>query len=139
MAVAGHTITAMADSRPGTVRYDVATCTWVLYGRSTAYGLRLAAGSLWHVWWGPALALDRVAALPLPPRDHDDILGEELPGEGGERFGPPSLQVARTAPARSSGGPTGTASMVATCASAWPIATIRCGWSCTIAYIRTAM
>ena len=84
----------MGETSPGTVRYDVATCTWVLYGLSTAYGLRLAGGSVWHVWWGPALALDQVAALPLPPRDHDDVLGEELPGEGGERFGPPSLQVA---------------------------------------------
>ncbi|MEU8233285.1 alpha-galactosidase [Actinoplanes sp. NPDC048967] len=84
----------MADHGPGTVRHDAGTGTWVLYGRTTAYGLRLTAGSVWHVWWGPALTLDQVAGLPLPPRDHDDILGEELPGEGGERFGPPSLQVA---------------------------------------------
>lgn len=83
----------MVDTRPGTAQHDTGTGTWVLYGRTTAYGLRLAAGSVWHVWWGPALTLGQVAGLPLPPRDHDDILGEELPGEGGERFGPPSVRV----------------------------------------------
>ncbi|HET6530706.1 MAG TPA: alpha-galactosidase [Actinoplanes sp.] len=84
----------MVDAVPGTARHDAGTGTWVLYGRSTAYGLRFATDSVWHVWWGPALTLAQVAGLPLPQRDHDDILGEELPGQGGERFGPPSLRVA---------------------------------------------
>ncbi|GAA0808155.1 alpha-galactosidase [Spirilliplanes yamanashiensis] len=84
----------MSGRRPGTVGHDAGTGTWVLHGRATAYGLRFAADGVWHVWWGPALTLAQVAALPLPRRDHDDVLGEELPGEGGERFGPPSLQVA---------------------------------------------
>ena len=84
----------MIGTGPGTVRHDAGTGTWVLYGRSTAYGLRLSGDSVWHVWWGPALTPGQAGALPLPARDHDDVLGEELPGEGGERFGPPSLQVA---------------------------------------------
>ncbi|GAA3341253.1 alpha-galactosidase [Amorphoplanes nipponensis] len=83
----------MTGAQPGAVRHDAGTGTWILYGRSTAYALRLAAGSVWHVWWGPALTPEQVAELPLPRRDHDDVLGEELPGEGGERFGPPSVQV----------------------------------------------
>lgn len=76
------------------VAFDAATSTWTLTTPSTSYAFRLSEGSLWHVHWGPRLAPEQLAGLPLRPRTHGDVLGEELPGEGGERFGPPSLRVA---------------------------------------------
>ncbi|GFJ92761.1 hypothetical protein Prum_064030 [Phytohabitans rumicis] len=76
------------------VAFDAATSTWTLTTPSTSYAFRRSEGSLWHVHWGPRLAPEQLAGLPLRSRSHGDVFGEELPGEGGERFGPPSLRVA---------------------------------------------
>ena len=72
---------------------------WLLTTRNSAYALRLADDDTpQHVYWGPALDLDDVRALPvarhrlvssfetLPDPD-------ELTVASGARFGPPSLAV----------------------------------------------
>jgi alpha-galactosidase len=92
-------LAAMVD-HPDPVTFDADTRTWLLVTPGTAYALRLvpdavAGGgdTVRHVYWGPALTPAQAASLPTHPDGPDDVLGEELPGEGGQRFGPPGLQV----------------------------------------------
>ncbi|HLL66311.1 MAG TPA: alpha-galactosidase [Micromonosporaceae bacterium] len=75
------------------VSFDSQTLTWLLSTPSTSYALRAVDDGLWHVYWGPRLSLPDVAALPIRPQGHSDVLGEEFPAGGGERFGPTSLVV----------------------------------------------
>jgi alpha-galactosidase len=80
------------------VRFDEATRTWLLATPSTGYAVRLAgdeAGgeTLRHVYWGPRLPLAQAAGLPAWADGWDQVLGEELPATGGQRFGPPGLLV----------------------------------------------
>jgi alpha-galactosidase len=82
------------------VAFDEASQTWLLSTPNTGYALRLGAdGILRHLYWGPPLTVEQAAAVPAPEpvtptqfegRQHDI---EELPVEGGARFGVPALQV----------------------------------------------
>jgi len=67
------------------IECDPTTATWLLTTPRTAYALRLGE-DVRHVHWGPLVGLGDAAAMPASA-------AEELPGEGGERFGPPSLSV----------------------------------------------
>jgi alpha-galactosidase len=74
--------------------FDPSTSTWLLSTPATSYALRLVGtGSVRHVYWGPRLTLAQAALVPATADGNDDVLGEELPGEGGQRFGPPALRV----------------------------------------------
>jgi alpha-galactosidase len=75
------------------VGFDAATSTWLLSTPGTSYALRLADDTVRHVHWGPRLSLAEAATVPTPPAGDADVLGEELPAEGGQRFGPPGLRV----------------------------------------------
>lgn len=80
------------------VSVDEPTRTWLLTTPSTAYAVRLVEdvhgdAAVRHVYWGPRLSLDQVAALPAWPDAPDDVLGEELAPGGGQRFGPAGLAV----------------------------------------------
>jgi alpha-galactosidase len=79
--------------QPEAVRFDEGTATWTLTTPRTSYAMRLVDDCVWHVYWGPRLPAGAASAVPVRPRTGDETLGEELPGEGGERFGAPSLQV----------------------------------------------
>ncbi|MEU1618413.1 alpha-galactosidase [Streptomyces sp. NPDC005722] len=76
------------------------TGIWLLSTPRTSYALRVdATGAPCHVAWGPRLTLDEAAELAVPPGPDASSfegrppVGEELPVDGGARFGPPSLQV----------------------------------------------
>lgn len=71
--------------------FDARSGTWTLSTPSTAYAMRLVDDGVRHVYWGP-----RLTGGTVPPRAAagDDTIGEELPGEGGERHGVASLRVA---------------------------------------------
>ncbi|MEU3298901.1 alpha-galactosidase [Streptomyces sp. NPDC006678] len=76
------------------------TGLWLLNTPHTSYALRIdESGAPCHVAWGPRLDLDQAASLAAPPPPpHSSFegrpgVGEELPVDGGARFGPPSLQV----------------------------------------------
>ncbi|MDX3234503.1 alpha-galactosidase [Streptomyces sp. ME03-5709C] len=76
------------------------TGIWLLSTPRTSYALRLdATGAPCHVAWGPRLTLEEAAELAVPPAadassfEGRPPVGEELPVDGGARFGPPSLQV----------------------------------------------
>jgi alpha-galactosidase len=85
-------IDLLSPTRP--VEFDKPSGTWLLLTPTTAYALRLAEDdTVRHIYWGPRLTIDQAAGVPLPTPSQDHDLGEELPGEGGERFGPASLQV----------------------------------------------
>ncbi len=81
------------------VDYHPDSRTWLLSTPSTGYALRLDGDTLRHAYWGPPLTLAQAAAVPLGPRLTPaqfeggvyDI--EELPVDGGARFGVPSLRV----------------------------------------------
>ena len=82
------------------IECDPATSTWLLTTPGTAYAFRAEpGGELRHLYWGPRLTLSQVlaAAVPGNPRvfgfDSPWDGTEELPAEGGLRFGVPSLQV----------------------------------------------
>lgn len=75
------------------VQYDPMTATWLLSTPNTSYALRLVGDTVRHVYWGPRLTLEQVADVPISGGGKDDVLGEELPGEGGPRFGPAGLRV----------------------------------------------
>ncbi|MFJ9963211.1 alpha-galactosidase [Streptomyces avermitilis] len=76
------------------------TGVWLLTTPHTSYALRLdASGAPCHLAWGPRLTLAAAEelAVPEPPAassfEGRPSVGEELPVDGGVRFGPPSLQV----------------------------------------------
>jgi alpha-galactosidase len=81
------------------IERDPATNTWLLTAQTTAYAFRVEpGGELRHLYWGPRLTLPQVvAAAPGAPQafgfDSPWDGTEELPAEGGLRFGVPSLQV----------------------------------------------
>lgn len=76
------------------------TGIWLLSTPRTSYALRIdATGAPCHVAWGPRLTLEEAAELAVPAGpdassfEGRSPVGEELPVDGGARFGPPSLQV----------------------------------------------
>jgi len=75
------------------VEYDGTTGTFALHTPTTTYAVRLTDAGPRQVYWGPRLTLAQVVSVPDRPRTGDEVLGEELPGEGGERFGPPSVRL----------------------------------------------
>lgn len=76
------------------------TGVWLLSTPRTSYALRVdEAGAPCHLAWGPRLTLAEAGDL-VAPRDPAGNsfegtpgVGEELPVDGGTRYGPPSLQV----------------------------------------------
>jgi alpha-galactosidase len=81
------------------IAFDPDSHTWLLSTPTTGYLLRLVEGVPRHAYWGPSLTLEQAAAVPLPvPLTMINFEGgaydvEELPVDGGARFGVPSLQV----------------------------------------------
>jgi alpha-galactosidase len=81
------------------VEYHSGSRTWLLSTVSTGYALRLDGDTLRHAYWGPSLTLAQAAAVPLGPRltpaqfEGGVYDVEELPVDGGARFGVPSLRV----------------------------------------------
>jgi alpha-galactosidase len=75
------------------ISYDDPTRTWLLVTPSAGYAVRLVDGTVKHVYWGPRLSIEAAAALPAWADGRDQVLGEELAAVGGQRFGPPGLQV----------------------------------------------
>ena len=82
------------------ISFDEASRTWLVPTPNSAYALRLGDdGILRHLYWGPSLSVEQAATVPAPVpltanrserREHDV---EELPVEGGARFGVPAVQV----------------------------------------------
>jgi alpha-galactosidase len=83
------------------IEHNPSTGIWLLNTPATSYAFRAElAGELRHVYWGPPLTLAQVETLPPPPPPtKSGGFGspwdgtEELPAEGGLRWGVPSLQV----------------------------------------------
>lgn len=78
------------------------TGIWLLTTSHTSYALRIDdSGAPCHVAWGPRLTTAEADALAVPAVSlHSSFegrppVGEELPVDGGTRYGPPSLQVRR--------------------------------------------
>lgn len=76
------------------------TGVWLLTTPRTSYALRIdGTGAPCHVAWGPRLAPEEADALAEPFAEPSNsfegrpAVGEELPVDGGTRYGPPSLQV----------------------------------------------
>ncbi|MFK0058363.1 alpha-galactosidase [Streptomyces werraensis] len=76
------------------------TGTWLLNTQGTSYALRIdESGAPCHVAWGPRLTRDEAEELLTPPGPSASSfegrppVGEELPVDGGTRYGPPSLQI----------------------------------------------
>lgn len=76
------------------------TGVWLLRTPRTSYALRVdGTGAPCHLAWGPRLTLaeaQELAAPPPPPASSFEgrpPVGEELPADGGARYGTPSLQV----------------------------------------------
>ncbi|WP_198357548.1 alpha-galactosidase [Streptomyces fildesensis] len=76
------------------------TGVWLLRTPRTSYALRVdGTGAPCHLAWGPRLTLaeaEELATPPPPPASSFEgppPVGEELPVDGGARFGVPSLQV----------------------------------------------
>jgi alpha-galactosidase len=82
------------QAAPAPVQHDPQTGTWLLGTPSTSYALRLAEDGVRHVYWGPRLSLTQAGSVPIRSVERDEVFGEELPGEGGERFGAAALAVA---------------------------------------------
>jgi alpha-galactosidase len=79
---------------------DTARRVWLLRTPSSSYGLTLTGEDApLNLHWGPPLTLPQVVGLAgpdrVPPNSFDgaDDGWEELPVDGGTRYGPPSLQV----------------------------------------------
>ncbi|MFD5120514.1 alpha-galactosidase [Streptomyces sp. NPDC058385] len=73
---------------------------WLLATPDTSYALRIdESGAPCHVAWGPRLTLEEAEELAAPQPSATSsfegrpAVGEELPVDGGTRYGPPSLQV----------------------------------------------
>ncbi|HKT05808.1 MAG TPA: alpha-galactosidase [Rugosimonospora sp.] len=81
------------------IAYDSLSHTWLLSTPTTGYVLRLVDGVPRHVYWGPSLTLAQAAAVPGPEQltmatfEGGVYDAEELPVDGGARFGVPSLRV----------------------------------------------
>ncbi|MFC9843606.1 alpha-galactosidase [Streptomyces sp. NPDC060223] len=76
------------------------TGVWLLATPNTSYALRVdETGAPCHLAWGPRLTLAEAESLVVPPApaassfEGISPVGEELPVDGGTRYGPPSLQV----------------------------------------------
>jgi alpha-galactosidase len=82
------------------VEYDTPSRTWLMSTPKTGYALRLGDdGVLRHLYWGPPLTLEQAATVPAPrPVTLTQFAGreydiEELPVEGGDRFGDAALRL----------------------------------------------
>jgi len=76
------------------IEFDPSTRTFVLSTPSTSYAIRLIGGSVRQMHWGGRLSLSQAAEVPTRPAAPDGaVVGEELPPEGGLRFGPAGLVV----------------------------------------------
>ncbi|MGV9558265.1 alpha-galactosidase [Streptomyces sp. NPDC003522] len=82
------------------ISFSPDTGIWLLTTPRTSYALRIdETGAPCHLAWGPRLTLAEAEGLPLSAGPAGDSfggrspVGEELPVDGGTRFGPPSLQV----------------------------------------------
>lgn len=83
------------------ISHAPASRTWLLRTPATAYALRIDADGIpRHLHWGGPLTLPQAESLPLRDGlfgrssfEGRTPVGEELPVDGGERFGPPSLQL----------------------------------------------
>ncbi|MFJ4693101.1 alpha-galactosidase [Streptomyces sp. NPDC088766] len=82
------------------ISFSPDTGIWLLTTPRTSYALRVdETGAPCHLAWGPRLTLPEAAGLLVPAGSAGDsfegrpAVGEELPVDGGTRFGPPSLQV----------------------------------------------
>lgn len=76
------------------------TGVWLLCTPRTSYALRIdGTGAPCHLGWGPLLTAAEAAELVVPPApaassfEGRSPAGEELPVDGGARYGAPSLQV----------------------------------------------
>ncbi|MFD7476688.1 alpha-galactosidase [Streptomyces sp. NPDC059837] len=76
------------------------TGVWLLSTPRTSYALRIdETGAPCHVAWGPRLTPAEAGELAVPPAPEASSfegrppVGEELPVDGGTRYGPASLQV----------------------------------------------
>ena len=82
------------------ISFDPDAGLWLLSTPRTSYALRVdETGSPCHVAWGPRLspaAARELVGAPQPQHSSFEGrpgVGEELPVDGGTRYGPPSLQV----------------------------------------------
>ena len=83
------------------VSHAPASRTWLLRTPGTAYAVRIDDEDVpRHLHWGGPLTLEQADSLPLPADlsrfngfEGRTPVGEELPVDGGARFGFPSLQV----------------------------------------------
>ncbi|MFH9862038.1 alpha-galactosidase [Streptomyces sp. NPDC017202] len=82
------------------ISFSPDTGIWLLTTPRTSYALRIdETGAPCHLAWGPRLTLPEAEELLVPADSAGDsfegrpAVGEELPVDGGTRFGPPSLQV----------------------------------------------
>ncbi|MFC9290206.1 alpha-galactosidase [Streptomyces sp. NPDC057052] len=82
------------------ISFSPDTGIWLLTTPRTSYALRIdETGAPCHLAWGPRLTLPEAEGLLVPADSAGDsfegrpAVGEELPVDGGTRFGPPSLQV----------------------------------------------
>ncbi|MFC8126313.1 alpha-galactosidase [Streptomyces sp. NPDC057302] len=76
------------------------TGVWLLCTPRTSYALRIdESAAPCHLAWGPRLTLEEAQELVTPPAppassfEGRSPVGEELPVDGGARYGTPSLQV----------------------------------------------
>jgi alpha-galactosidase len=78
------------------IEFEPLSRTFLLATASTGYAVRLRDDGVRQVCWGARLTASQAAGVPLRDSRGDgdgEILGEEFPGEGGLRFGPPALAV----------------------------------------------
>ncbi|MFE7648485.1 alpha-galactosidase [Streptomyces phaeoluteigriseus] len=82
------------------ISFSPDTGIWLLTTPHTSYAMRIdETGAPRHLAWGPRLTLREAEGLLVPVESAGDSfeglppVGEELPVDGGTRFGPPSLQV----------------------------------------------
>ncbi|MFJ8618412.1 alpha-galactosidase [Streptomyces clavifer] len=82
------------------ISYDPDTGIWLIRTPRTSYAVRVdGTGAPCHVAWGPRLTPAQAAELATAPAvpassfEGTSGVGEELPVDGGARYGPPSLQV----------------------------------------------
>jgi alpha-galactosidase len=76
------------------IRFDAPSGTFTLDTPATSYALRRTGDGLRHVYWGPRLPAGAFDGVERRGLGRDEVIGEELPGEGGERFGVASLRLA---------------------------------------------